>query len=88
MLDALKNELKEMIIDKLGLEDVNQEDIENDAALFDDSGLGLDSVDALELGLAVQKRYGIKMDNESTELRAHFYSINALAQWIHQEGTA
>ena len=54
----LANELKQMIIDVLALEDISIDDIDTDAPLFGD-GLGLDSIDALELGLALKKRYGI-----------------------------
>ena len=70
-----------MIIDTLELEDVIPDDIEPQAALFGD-GLGLDSIDALELGLALQKRYGIKLDAEAEETRAHFASLNALTALV------
>lgn len=53
----LESQLKQLIIDSLALEDISVEDIETDAPLFGDDGLGLDSVDALELGLAVQKTW-------------------------------
>lgn len=70
-----------MIIDTLELEDITPEDIEPDAALFGE-GLGLDSIDALELGLALQKRYGIKLDAEAEETRSHFASLNALTALV------
>ena len=70
-----------MIIDTLELEDITPDDIEPDAALFGD-GLGLDSIDALELGLALQKRYGIKLDAEAEETRSHFASLNALVALV------
>lgn len=70
-------ELKHMIIDTLELEDIAPDDIDPEAPLFGD-GLGLDSIDALELGLALQKRYGIKLDAEAEETRQHFASLNAL----------
>lgn len=70
-----------MIIDTLELEDITPDDIEPDAALFGD-GLGLDSIDALELGLALQKRYGIKLDAEAEETRSHFASLNALTALV------
>ena len=53
----LEQQLKQLIIDSLGLEDMSIEDIDTDAALFGDDGLGLDSVDALELCFAVQKTF-------------------------------
>ena len=73
----LSLDLKRMIIETLELEDVTPSDIAPDAPLFGD-GLGLDSIDALELGLALQKRFGIKLDAEAEETRRHFASLNAL----------
>ena len=67
----LADELKQMIIDVLALEDIRIEDIDTDAPLFGD-GLGLDSIDALELGLALKKRYGIHLNAESAETKEHF----------------
>ena len=68
----LEQQLKQLIIDSLALEDISVEDIENDTALFGDDGLGLDSVDALELGLAVQKTFCLQLDSEQTQFRYHF----------------
>ena len=82
MTDNLKQQLKALIIDKLGLEDITPADIGDDTALFADDGLGLDSVDALELGLAIQKAYNFSMENDAQTLRDHFYSVNTLAAWI------
>ncbi|WP_298644106.1 phosphopantetheine-binding protein [uncultured Cardiobacterium sp.] len=82
MTDNLKEQLKALIIDKLGLEDITPADIGDDTALFADDGLGLDSVDALELGLAIQKAYNFPMENDAQTLRDHFYSVNTLAAWI------
>lgn len=80
-MSNLPFELKELIIDALGLEDISVDDIANDEPLFG-GGLGLDSVDALELGLAIQKRFGIKIDAESKDVRQYFSSINSLAGFI------
>jgi acyl carrier protein len=77
----LEQEVKEMIIDVLQLEDVSASDIETDAPLFGE-GLGLDSIDALELGVALQKRYGISLSAESEDTRRHFASVRALAALI------
>jgi acyl carrier protein len=77
----LEQEVKQMIIDVLQLEDVTPADIDADAPLFVE-GLGLDSIDALELGVALQKRYGITLSADSEETRAHFKSVNALAKLI------
>ena len=80
-MSNLPLELKELIIDALGLEDISVDDIGNDEPLFGE-GLGLDSVDALELGLAIQKRFGIKIVAESKDVRQHFASIEKLAAFI------
>ncbi|MDO6566974.1 phosphopantetheine-binding protein [Alteromonas sp. 1_MG-2023] len=80
-MTALQNELKLMIIECLDLEDIDATEIDDADPLFVD-GLGLDSIDALEIGLALQKRYGIKLDSNSDETRAHFASINALADLV------
>ncbi|MBE0464930.1 MAG: phosphopantetheine-binding protein [Halomonadaceae bacterium] len=74
---ALELELKRLIIDTLELEDITPADIDPSAPLFGE-GLGLDSIDALELGLALQKQYGIKLDSEADETRRHFESLAAL----------
>ncbi|MDO4907350.1 phosphopantetheine-binding protein [Neisseria sp.] len=79
---TLETQIKQMIIDSLGLEDITAEDIETDAPLFGDDGLGLDSVDALELGLAVQKTFGFQLDGEKDNLREHFASVQTLADFI------
>ena len=79
---TLETQIKQMIIDSLGLEDITAEDIETDAPLFGDDGLGLDSVDALELGLAVQKTFGFQLDGEKDNLRDHFASVTTLADFI------
>lgn len=78
---TLETQIKHMIIDSLGLEDITAEEIETDAPLFGD-GLGLDSVDALELGLAVQKNFGFQLDGEKDNLRDHFASVKTLADFI------
>lgn len=80
-MQALTLELKQLIISALSLEDVSPDDIDPAAALFGD-GLGLDSIDALELGLALQKRYGITLSADSEETRQHFASVDALARLV------
>lgn len=83
-MDSLINDIKQMIIDTLNLEDLSPDDIETHAALFGD-GLGLDSIDALELGLAVKNRYGVALSAESETLRAHFFSVATLAAFVNQQ---
>lgn len=79
---TLETQIKQMIIDSLGLEDITADDIETDAPLFGDDGLGLDSVDALELGLAVQKTFNLQLDGEKDKLREHFTSVKTLADFV------
>lgn len=81
----LELQLKQLIIDSLALEDIGVEDIDTDAPLFGDGGLGLDSVDALELGLAVQKTFGLQLDSEQQNLRNHFESVATLASFIQSQ---
>ena len=77
----LEQEIKELIISSLALEDITPQDIDATAPLFVD-GLGLDSIDALELGLALQKRYGVSMSADSEQTRQHFCSVQALAAFV------
>lgn len=80
-MNTLDLELKHLIIDALELEDVTVEEIDSEAPLFGD-GLGLDSIDALELGVAIQKKYGVKLDANAEETRTHFFSVANLARFI------
>jgi acyl carrier protein len=80
-MHELERELKQLLIDVLNLEDVSVEQIDSEAPLFGD-GLGLDSIDALELGVAVRKRYAVKIDADSAATREHFGSIANLARFI------
>ncbi|CAG21991.1 MULTISPECIES: phosphopantetheine-binding protein [Photobacterium] len=80
-MEQLQTELKELIIEALNLEDITVDDIETDAPLFGD-GLGLDSIDALELGLAIKKKYNIVIDADDTNTRDHFSSVANLAGYI------
>jgi acyl carrier protein len=77
----LELEVKELIIDVLQLEDIAPDDIDSAAPLFIE-GLGLDSIDALELGVALQKKYGISLSADSEDTRRHFASVQALAAMI------
>lgn len=80
-MPSLEDEIKQLIIDALQLEDITPVDIDAEAPLFGE-GLGLDSIDALELGVAIQKRYGIALSASSEENRRHFASARALAAMI------
>lgn len=77
----MENELKQLIIETLDLEDIGVDDIDSDAALFNE-GLGLDSIDALELGLAIRKKYNVKINAEKEDVALIFASISALAHYI------
>ncbi|MFA5494734.1 MAG: phosphopantetheine-binding protein [Porticoccaceae bacterium] len=83
--DTLHAELKALIIETLDLEDIEPEDIDDSEPLFND-GLGLDSIDALEIGVALQKRYGIKLNPESDDVKHHFASIADLARLVASHG--
>lgn len=83
-MQELYSEIKNLIINTLNLDELSPADIDTDAALFGD-GLGLDSIDALELGLAVKNQYGIVLSAESEEMRKHFYSVATLASFIHSQ---
>lgn len=80
----LETEIKQLLIDSLNLEDMTPEQIPADEPLFV-KGLGLDSIDALELGLALQKRYGVKLSADSEVTRQHFASIQALARFVQAQ---
>lgn len=82
-MSELKTALKELIINTLDLEDINVADIDDSEPLFID-GLGLDSIDALELGLALKKAYNVKIDANAQDTKQHFSSINALSDFVSQ----
>ncbi|MFV9655034.1 phosphopantetheine-binding protein [Pseudomonas sp. NY15366] len=86
-MSDLQREIKNLIIDALGLEDMSADDIGTEQTLFGE-GLGLDSVDALELGLAIQKRFGIKIDAEAKDTRKHFANVASLAAFVSAQQTA
>ena len=80
-MQALEPEIKQLIITTMSLEDIAADDIDAEAPLFNE-GLGLDSIDALELGLALQKRYGVTLAADSQETRQHFASVRALSAFV------
>ena len=82
-VEELKGRVKSLIVRQLKLE-IDPATIKDDAPLFGDdpSGLGLDSIDALELGLALQKKYGVSMSADSEQTRQHFSSVNALVAFV------
>ena len=80
-MEALEAEIKQLIIDTLMLEDVELDDIDSDAPLFVE-GLGLDSIDALELAMAVNKRYGVKTKADDDRNAKIFSSVATLAAYV------
>ncbi|MDR1973918.1 MAG: phosphopantetheine-binding protein [Bacteroidales bacterium] len=76
--------LKQQIIEQLNLEDITPEDIDTNAPLFGE-GLGLDSIDALEITLILEKEYGIRFANPA-DAKLVFYSIATLAEYIEKNG--
>lgn len=79
-MDQLKQELKEALIQALNLEDITAEEIVDEDPLFGD-GLGLDSIDALEIILILERNYGIRL-TKPEEAKEIFYSIDRLADFI------
>ncbi len=80
----LEAEIKTLIVDALKLEDLAPDAIASDEPLFGE-GLGLDSIDALELGVALRKRYGIRIESVTEEVKAHFANVRSLAQFIRAQ---
>ncbi|MBP0602099.1 MULTISPECIES: phosphopantetheine-binding protein [Aeromonas] len=83
-MQNLQREIKQLIIDSLNLEGLTPDDIDDQAPLFGD-GLGLDSIDALELGLAIKGRYGIVLSADDADTRRHFASVEALAALVQSQ---
>ncbi|MFN8391101.1 MAG: phosphopantetheine-binding protein [Bdellovibrionota bacterium] len=77
----LESELKQFIIQTLALEEVTPEDIPSDRVLFGE-GLGLDSVDALELAVALQKKYGVAVDPKDKSTVFYFTNVKNLAELV------
>ena len=80
-LADLERDLKELIVKTLKLEGIEPEEIDSEEPLFDE-GLGLDSIDALELGVAIRKTYGTKIETITDEVKAHFANVRSLAKFI------
>ena len=82
-MTELIKEIKCLIIETLYLEDINPDEIEDNAPLFVE-GLELDSIDALEIGVALQKKYQIKLNPKEEDLKEHFYSVQTIANYIKE----
>nr|MBL8412794.1 acyl carrier protein [Dechloromonas sp.] len=81
-MESLHHELKVFLIETMNLEDISPEDIDSDALLFSEDGLGLDSIDALELVLALKKKYGVVLEANDEKSREHLRSIATLATLV------
>ena len=84
-MDEIKQQIKELIVSALELEDVKPENIVDSEPLFGE-GLGLDSIDALELGVALKRKFGVKFSAENADSKRHFASVDALAAYIETDG--
>lgn len=80
-MNPLEDELKRLIVEALFLESVKPDDIDSEAPLFG-AGLGLDSIDALELTLAIEQRYQVKIRPEDENVKAIFRSVRSLAEHV------
>jgi acyl carrier protein len=86
-MQELELEIKKLIVSALQLEELRVEDIPSDEPLFGE-GLGLDSIDALELGVALRKRFSLKIETVNDDLKLHFRNVRSLAAFVQaqQEG--
>ena len=84
MADQLEERLKSLIVDTLALEDVPPESIDSEAPLFGE-GLGLDSIDALELALAIHGEFGVRTEENDERNREYYYSVKSLADFIRSK---
>jgi acyl carrier protein len=82
--EQIENKLKEIVVTSLDLEDITVADIETDVPLFGE-GLGLDSIDALELGMAVKKEFGITFSSNPADSKKIFHSVKSLADYIESK---
>lgn len=87
-MQTLHRELKEFIIETMNLEDITPDEIGDDTLLFADDGLGLDSIDALELVLALKKKYGIVLEANDEKSREHLRSVATLATLVESNRPA
>lgn len=84
MQESLENRLKTLIVESLALEDVEPGEIQTEEPLFVE-GLGLDSIDALELALAIQEEFGVATSPDDERNREIFHSVKSLAEFVRSE---
>ena len=80
----LEEQIKQLIISSLELEDISVDDIQDEEPLFND-GLGLDSIDALELGMALKKEFNLNLSKDKEENKKHFYSVKTIADFVRSQ---
>jgi acyl carrier protein len=85
--EEIEAKIKETIVSSLDLEDLTPADIQTDVPLFGE-GLGLDSIDALELGMAIKKAFGVSFSSNATDNKKTFYSVKTLADYVEHQGAA
>jgi acyl carrier protein len=83
-IEGLESDLKRLIVEALVLEDISPDEIESEAPLFVE-GLGLDSIDALELAMALEERFGVKIEDDPDENRRIFASVRSLAEFVNAQ---
>ncbi|CAN7517921.1 phosphopantetheine-binding protein [Bosea sp. LjRoot9] len=83
-MDELETRIKRLIVESLKLEDLNPADIASDELLFGE-GLGLDSIDALELGVALRKAFGLTIETVTDDIKLHFRTVQSLAQFVRSQ---
>ena len=81
---SIKEDIKNLIIESLALEEITPDDIKDDEPLFNE-GLGLDSIDALELGMAIKRKYNISMEEDKDVNKKYFYSVNTLSEFVESK---
>ncbi len=82
-LDEIRRELKELLVTNLALEDITPEEIEDGEILFGE-GLGLESLDAVEIVVLLQRNYGLEITDEE-QAREIFKSMDTMARWVHEK---
>jgi acyl carrier protein len=85
-MSDLHLEIKQLIVEALNLEDMVPEEIDGEAPLFGNEGLGLDSIDALELGVALRRKYGLRLEADDPRIKTYFRSVSTLAQLLQERG--
>ncbi|ABS63108.1 acyl carrier protein [Parvibaculum lavamentivorans DS-1] len=83
-MERIEDRIRRLIVETLNLEDISAQDIDEEEPLFGE-GLGLDSIDALEIGIEIQKTFGVKIDSKDEDLAGHFSSVRALARFITRQ---